>query len=587
MSDPSVVWRTMNSNEHSDVVIIGGVAAGPKTAATLMRRNPNLRVTLFQKEEYLSYATCGMPYFASGDIDSFEDLIKTSYGVPRTAEFFEKSKGFTAIPSAEAIHIDRDKKLVTVKLLQEDRVITHGYDKLVLATGATPSPPPFPVDEHEHIGCFTRAVDAIQFRRLAQTGQIGSVTIIGGGFIGCELAEAAAGLWGIETTLIECKGQLLPLAFDTEIARLIKAEMTKQGVRVITGAQVERVSVSDSGQIITFYKAHPEQRGKPKEIRSDYTFVCVGVRPEVSLARMCGLQIGVTGGIKVNQYMQTSDPDIYAGGDCVESVHRLTGKELFLPMGSLANRHGRIIAEHIVGNDIEFPGVLGAFIIKVFDINAGSVGLTEHDAELAGIPCLAVWGAFPDKPEYYPESKSFLLKMVYESGTMKLLGLQVVGTGNICRRIDVFSSFLQRKATVSDLLDFEHCYAPPYAEALDPLHHMAALAFAQKRGMRFINPGIDFKAYNSHTQWLDVREPEEIDVHPAEIQISGTPCKVIKIPLNNLRERMNELAKDKPVVIICRRGPRSYQAATILQAAGFADVYIIAGGTTALALEEA
>ena len=568
---------TQNKN-NSDIVIIGGVAAGPKTAAVLARRLADKKITLFQKEEHISYGTCGMPYFASGDINSFEELTFTSYGIPRTPEFFLRSKGFEVMTASEVIKIDRKQKTVTVKNLKDGAVLEHGYGKLVIATGSVPNRPPFECADSPNIRSFTRPGDAIHFRQAAQTGQVGKVVIIGGGFIGCELVEAMVSMWGIETVLIEKEPQVLPYILDPEMAELVKHEMVKQEVAVITGAAVEKVTLDADGNPVVAVKDR-------KPITADYVFVCVGVHPETALAKECGLAIGKAGGIEVNDYMQTSDPDIYAGGDCVELKHQLTGKKVFMPMGSLANRHGRVIAENIVGNKIKFPGVVGSFLVKVFDINVGTTGLSERAALSLGMKAVTLCGSFPDKPDYYPDIKTITVKIVYDEDNEKLLGLQAVGAGDICRRVDVVASFLQRKAGIEDLLDFEPGYAPPYAEALDPLYHLAAMAAARKRGISFLKPGLDIDNFMEHNDFsnvigLDVREPDEIEAQPWTLpeKFDG---QLVTIPLNDLKERLGELDRSKKILLMCRRGPRSYQAAHILRQAGFDDVHIVSGGAQA------
>jgi NADPH-dependent 2,4-dienoyl-CoA reductase/sulfur reductase-like enzyme/rhodanese-related sulfurtransferase len=556
------------NNDRSDFVIVGGVAAGTKTAATLARKMPDAKITLFQKEELVSYGTCGLPYFASGDIESFQKLIQTSYGVPRDAEFFKNIKGFDVITGAEVTGIDSAKKSVTVNMLETGDTLEHQYGKLVLATGSIPVKPPFSVVESPKIGSFTRPDDAIAFRKAAQQGDIGKAIIVGGGFIGCEVAEACGGLWGIETVLIEKEDQILPYALDYEMAAIAEREMKRQDVRVMTGTEVERVDLDEDGNPVA------SLRGS-ESIQADYVFLCLGVRPNVSLARDCGLRIGGNGGIHVDTHMQTSDPDIYAGGDCVESYHRITGANVYLPMGSLANRHGRVIAENLAGNRVEFRGVVGSFFVKIFDVNVGSVGLTQRAAENLDFRAEGVWGSFPDKPDYYPEFKTFSAKMVYASDDNRLLGFQAVGSGDICRRIDVFSSFLQRRGNIEDLLDFEHGYAPPYSEALDPLHHMATVAIAQESGVQFVSPGAKFP---EDAVYLDVREEEEASAGPWTL--AGAQ-KAVNIPLGELRSRVDELDRASRILLICRRGPRSYQASMILAQAGFKNVQVIGGGTQA------
>lgn len=556
--------------EMSDVVVIGGVACGPKTAATLARRLPDLKITLFQKERDLSYGTCGMPYFASGDIPSFEELIVTSYGVPRDSEFFLKTKGFTAVPEAEVISVDRDSKTVSVRLLNSGETFEHGYDRLVIATGAEPNQPPFSAADDPRVRSFTRPGDARHFRSLAEKGQVGSAVIVGGGFIGCELAEATASLWGIETTLIEKEDQLLPYVLDAEMADAVLTEMKRQEVTALTGAKVTSIDSQGDDLVV-----HVDGRDP---VSTDYVFLCMGVHANSLLAQECGLEIGETGAIRVNDRLQTSDPHIYAGGDCIEMAHQLTGGPIFMPMGSLANRHGRVIAENIAGNETEFPGALGAFLVKVFDFNVGSVGLTEQAARDEGLNPTAVWGSFPDRAEYYPEAKSLVVKMVYDENNLKLLGLQAVGTGDITRRVDVFSTFLQHGDGVDDLLDFEHGYAPPYSEALDPLHHLAGMAIAKQKGLAFVSPRLTGATIGENITWLDVREAQEYE----RVKPSLPPGEVINIPLGILRDRLPELDRSRDIVIICRRGPRSYQAAMILEQAGFKNVQVIGGGTTAM-----
>lgn len=562
---------SMNSSiPKSDVVIIGGVACGPKTAATVARRIPNVSITVFQKEKEISYGTCGLPYYASGDINSFEELTKTSYDVPRSPDFFRRSKGFEVIPRAEVTAINRDAKTVTVRKLGSGEIIEHAYGTLVIATGAIPNQSPFPVPDGPNVRPFTRPDDAIGFRQMAERGKIGRAMVIGGGFIGCELAEAAGGLWGIETILIEKEPQLLPYVLDSEMAAIAEREMKRQDIEVITGASVEKIELDDDGNPVVHV-------GGQDPISVDYVFLCLGVHPETTLARDCGLEIGHTGGIVVDSHLQTSDPNIFAGGDCIVSVNRITNEKFYIPMGSLANRHGRVIAENIAGNAMEFPGALGAFVVKIFDLNVGSVGLSESAARKAELDINVVWGTFADKPDYYPESSTVTLKMAYENETGRVIGLQAVGAGDICRRIDTMSALMQSKATLDDLLALEHGYAPPYAEALDPLHHLAAMAEAQmKREMTFISPGVDFSGYGPDTVWIDVREPAEVEAQPwPHDEIKG---KMVEIPLNDLRDRLDELDKSCKLVIVCKRGPRSYQASVILRQAGFDKVHILSGG---------
>jgi len=555
--------------EKSDFVIIGGVAAGPKTAAVLARRKPNAKITLFQMEERISYATCGMPYFASGDIDSFDMLTETSYNVNRDPEFFKSTKGFDVVISSEVIKIDRDNRTVKVLDLKTGQTFDHGYGKLVIATGAKPNNPPFEVAESPNIRHFTKPEDAIAFRKSAQTGQVGKAVVVGAGFIGCELAESCAGLWGIETTLIEKENQVLPYALDPEMAAIAEREMKRNDVKVMTGVAVEKIKLNDDGNPVVMIRGS-------ESIEADFVFLCVGVTPRSELARGAGLEIGEQGGIRVNDHMQTSDPNIYAGGDCVQSHNMITGGPMYLPMGSIANRHGRVIGENLAGYDAVFQGVVGSFLVKIFDLNVGSTGLSQRLCEKLGLKSETVWGSFPDKPDYYPEYQTMTLKMVYSPNNGKLLGLQAAGKGDIFRRVDVFAAYLMHGERLGDLLDFEQGYAPPYSEAIDPLHHLACLAIAQGRGLHLLPP---VAPSEEDAQYIDVREPAETREEPF---FSENGLSVRNIPLGELRARLGELDRNRKVIIICRRGPRSYQAGLILKQAGFEHVEVMCGGTQAL-----
>lgn len=560
--------------KNSDVVIIGGVACGPKTAATLARRMPEASITLYQREKLLSYGTCGMPYFASGDVDSFRDLTTTSYGVVRDVDFFKNSKGFDAVPGHDVVAIDRENKKLTVKNLETGETFEHGYDRLVLATGATPKQLPFDVPESDRIRHFTRPEDAINFRKQAQTGQIGTAAVIGAGFIGLEVAEAAGGLWGIEVTVIEQEPQVLPYALDPEMSKQVEAELIRQDVTLKTGTRVESIELVDDLPKLTLSDG--------SELTVDYVFLCLGVKPQSELAKQCGLEVGELGGILVDDHMRTSDESIYAGGDCVETENPLTGKRCYVPLGSLANRHGRVIAEKIAGNEMTYPGTLGSFFIKVFDINVGSVGISESAARREGVPIQSIWGTFPDKPDFYPESHTMVLKMIYRPTDMRLLGIQAVGTGDVCRRVDVFSAMLNFEGTVDDLMNFEHGYAPPFSEAVDPLHHLAALAQAQMRGDQFLSPNCDFSDFDEEVQLLDVREADEVESEPSVGVYTGkNGLRFHQIALNSLSSKTGELDRNRPLLVICKRGPRSYQAMQILKREGFAQVYVLTCGVTA------
>jgi len=558
--------------------VIGGAAAGPKTAATLARRRPDWRITLFEKGERVSFATCGLPWLAAGEIPSPDALVRTSWGAERSPEFFRDYKGFTAVTKAEVIALDRARRTVTVRRTATGETFAHGYDKLVLATGATPRTPPFPCCRSERVRHFTRPQDAIAFRRLAEQGKIGEAVIIGAGLVGCELAEAAAGLWGIRTRVIERERHALPYALDEDMAVHVAGELARNGVLLVTGATVRRVVEDDDRLAVEFLSG--EDGTDARTCTGDFVFLCIGVQPETTLARTAGLAIGASGGLRVNEFLQTSDPHIYAAGDCIESTHLISRRPLSLPMGSLANRHGRVIAEHMTGGEARLAGVAGGTAVKVFGLNVASVGLTERAAAEAGFAARAVTGSFSDRPDYHPEHESVIAKLVYDPADRRLLGLQAVGAGEVVRRIDVFSSFLQRGAIVEDLLDFEHAYSPPYAEALDPLHHLAAMAQAQERGVEFVGAVRALAEAPPDALWLDVRERGETAERP--LAVPGAPRRLLNLPLGELRAQLDSLDRRRDTYVVCRRGARAYQAALLLRSHGFERVHVVGGGMAAL-----
>ncbi|MFH1300793.1 MAG: FAD-dependent oxidoreductase, partial [Planctomycetota bacterium] len=279
-----------NPGRRSDYVVIGGVAAGPKAAATLARRLPGTSITLFHREKILSYATCGFPFFASGELSAFEQLLQTGYGVTRDAVFFEQTKGVSAVPFSEVLRIDRDKKSVTVKELESGEVHEHGYDRLVLATGSNPNKPLIPIPECDSVRSFTRPGDVIDFRQKAERGEVADVVIIGGGFVGIELCEAVKEMWGINVKLFEKQPQLLPYLLDPEMAAILQRALVANGIEVTVAAEVEKITLGDQGKPVVHLQGQ-------RPIDTDYVFLCMGVQPEVTLARECGLDIGKTGAI--------------------------------------------------------------------------------------------------------------------------------------------------------------------------------------------------------------------------------------------------------------------------------------------------
>ena len=542
--------------------MIGGMAAGCKAAARLKRLEPDYKVTIIEKKSFVSFGTCGMPFFASGDIDSFSELMSTPYGLVRDQKFFKDSKDIDIIINSEVIRIDTDKKIVTYKNVESGDVSKIKYDELVLGTGAKPLDARFKCPVSDNISTFHNPLDAKRFRQKAQTGQIGKAVVIGGGYIGCELAEALVSLWGIETTLIELEDHLLTKCMDKDISKLLETVYSKEDVDIRLSSKVEKIELDKEGMPIVY----SEDGWNSGAV--DHVFLCMGIKPNVSLAESIGVKIGELGGIIVNDSLQTSIPTIWAAGDCIESNNIITGKPSLFPLGSLANRQGRVIADNIAGKDSKFKGAIGTISMKVFGFITASAGLTEMEAKRLNYKAEVVTASFYDRPDYHPDSKNLFAKLVYDKSIMRLLGLQLAGYGEVTRYIDSFSVFASNGMTCYDLIDFEHAYTPTHSGPMNPLNSLGAMAISQEEGIQCISY-LDAKDFIG--QIIDLREEVEIQANPyAE--------NAVFYSIMDYRMHFNEFDKDKPLLVVCQKGPRSYEAAISFIQNGFKDVRYLGGG---------
>jgi len=552
------------------VVIVGGVAAGPKTAARLRRLNPKAEITIVEKGKVLSYAGCGMPYYVSGDVAESKNLMDTPAGVIRDSSFFLNVKGIAVLDRTLAEKIDRKKKTVSVVHLETGESKTLPYDKLVLATGGSPIEIPIQGKELNHVFRMWQPEDALSMREFIHEKKPQKAVIIGGGLIGIEMTEALA-KQGLQVAVLEMLPHLLPGLLDEEAAAYLTRYLRAKGVDVRCGTRVTRIEGDDQGNV---QKVITEKGESP----ADMVLIAVGVRPNSKLAKEAGVEIGDMGDIKVNEYLQTSDPDIYAGGDCVRNIHLLTGKPVFAPMGSTANKHGRVIANNIMGYGEKFKGILGTAVVKVFDYNVGKSGLTESQAREAKFDVVTTLVPSSDVPHYYPTKKPLLLKLIADRKTRKLLGIQGVGPGEVVKRIDVLAAAMSLGATIDDLPSFDLGYAPPYSTAIDIAAHAANVLRNKIDGIApFLTP-MEVKAMAERGEdflWLDVRSPEEYK----EKRIEDPRVKLV--PLGTLRRRIQEIPKDKKIVTLCKAGLRAYEAQTILEGSGFKDVRIMDGGVEA------
>ena len=441
------------------IVIIGGTACGPKAAARAWRCDPKARITIVEQGEDLSTSNCGLPYVISEVIDDKNKLIA------RTPRFFRDKMNMEVLTRTKALAIDREKHEVEIINLETNQVSTIGYDKLVIATGSSPVIPDLEGGDLKGILTFTKMEDANVLQSLISPGEIKKAAIIGAGPIGLEMAEAFVSQ-GLEVTVVEALDWVLPTLLDSEVAAHIEKHLRDKGVNLFLGQRAIRFEGDENGWV---HKVIIES----SEVETSLVLLALGVKPNARLAQEAGLSIGSIGGISVNQYLQTSDPDIYAGGDCVENINLITKRKVFTPMGSIANRHGTVIGTNVTNGCEAFPSVLGTVIVKVFDYNVARVGLSELQAQQAGYDVVTCLISGYEHAPYYPNSKEILVKLVVEKSSNKLLGGQVVGLGEVAKRIDVLATALTFGATVDDLANLDLAYAPPYSRAMDPLHSAA------------------------------------------------------------------------------------------------------------------
>ncbi len=545
------------------IVIVGGVAAGPKAAARARRLSPDAEITIVEKGELISYAGCGLPYYISGMVEERSELMATPIGVLRDPEFFAKVKRINVRNRTEATAIDRESHELEVRDLQTGEVSRLAYDKLILATGADPVEPPIPGKDLGNVLRLKQVEDADAFRELLHNGHCPYVAIIGGGLIGMEMTEAVTEC-GHAVTVIEMLPQVLPM-LDVEMARLVEKHMEQRGVRVMTGTRVERIE-GDNGNICRIVTSSGE-------VPAQLALLSIGIRPSVSLARDAGLLIGFAGGIIVNEYMQTSDPDIYAAGDCAEKFCHVRGTACFLPLGSVANKEGRVAGSNAVGHTERFPGVSGTACLKVFDWNVGRAGLSAQQAMDLGIPIETATVCAPDRPHYYPGTEPIVLKLVAEKATRRLIGIQGVGAGDVIKRIDVAITAMTAKMTVDDVAHLDLAYAPPYSEAMDVLIHGANILRNKLDGLVRGVTSCELRAALEAQEdlfLLDVRTPDEHD--------AGSIPDSVLIPLGSVAGRSDEIPRDKRVVIYCKTSLRAYEAVRILDGKGYQNLEILDGG---------
>lgn len=563
----------MDNREELKIVIIGAVACGPKVACRLKRLMPNSEITLLERGYHISYGACGIPYYIEGKFSDIDMLTETPIGVKRDMEFFEKTKGVKVRTRTEALSIDRDRKIILVRDLDSDSEEEISYDKLVIATGASPLSLPIPGVNKKNVFYVRTLNDATMIRQAIESKKIQQAVIVGAGYIGMEMAEALRET-GIAVTVVEMFDQVFPQFLDHEMALIVEKHVKSKGIKVLTGEKVTEIGGDD---FVRFVKTEKRQ------IPADLVIMGTGVRPNDELARGAGLACHPKGGILVNVYCQTSDPNIYAGGDCAlnQYVTPITGEYLYIPLGSTANKHGRIIANHIAGLVTPFPGIACTSICKVFEYTVGRTGLTEKVARDLNYDIESVIWAGPDKP-HYMDGRPLIIKIIASKRYRKILGVQIVGMGDAARRIDVVATAIFFDATIDRLAYLDLAYAPPYSTPIDPIMAAAQLLLNKMNGLaRGVSP-LEAKRLMDEKKdmiLLDVRSHQEFN------QVRIPDDRVVHIPVGVLLERISELPKDKDILTFCKISMRGYEAQRLLNSFGFDRVWFIEGGITAWPFE--
>ena len=536
------------------VVIVGGVAGGATAAARIRRLDEQAEIVVFERSGYISYANCGLPYYIGDVITDPEELT-----LQTPESFFSRFRVDMKVRhEVTAIHPER--KTVSVKNLETDEVFEESYDKLILSPGAKPTQPRLPGVGIDKLFTLRTVEDTFRIKEYINQNHPKSAVLAGGGFIGLELAENLREL-GMDVTIVQRPKQLMN-PFDADMASMIHGEMRKHGVKMALGYTVEGFEERNGGVDVLLKDNAP--------LHADMVVLAIGVTPDTALAREAGLELGIKGSIVVNDRMETSVPDIYAAGDAVQVKHYVTGEDALISLAGPANKQGRIIADNICGGDSRYLGSQGSSVIKVFDMTAATTGINETNARKAGLDVDTVILSPMSHAGYYPGGKVMTMKVVFEKGTYRLLGAQIVGYDGVDKRIDVLATAIHAGLKATQLKDLDLAYAPPYSSAKDPVN-MA--------GFMIDNISKGLKQWHLHDADKLPRDGSVIllDTRTAREYSSGHIEGFVNIPVDELRERLDEIEPGKPVYVICQSGLRSYIATRILEGYGY-EAYNFAGG---------
>ncbi len=545
------------SDSPLTIVVVGGVAGGASAATRARRMNEQARIILFEKDEYVSFANCGLPYHIGGEIAKRDSLLVA------TPELLTQRFRLDVRIRHEVQQIDRDAKTVTVLNHVTGETCNHCYDKLILAPGASPVVPSIEGVDANNVFTLRNVADMDRINEAVAASRSKRAVVVGAGFIGLEMVEQLARR-GLQTSLVELEPQVLPL-LDPEMAKPLEQELGRNGITLYLDDGIQRVLTDDQG------KATGIQLGSGGEIEADLVILGIGVRPNVELAQQAGLDIGPSGGIATSQYMQTSDPDIYAVGDAAEYTFGPTGQSLRIALAGPANRAGRLAGEHAArGACSPMANVFGTSVVRVFEQCAAMSGLTAKLAERLNVDTRSATIVADHHAGYYPKAAPITLKLTFDPKTGKVLGCQAVGREGVDKRVDVIATVMAMNGTVRDLAGLDLAYAPPFGSAKDPIHMAAFAACNQLDG---VEQFLDADADLSGKQVVDVRTPREVQKKP----LAGAD-HAVNIPVDNLRDRMDELDQSAETVVSCGIGLRAHVALRILKQNGFSDVKNLSGG---------
>lgn len=536
------------------IVIVGGVAGGATAAARIRRLDEQAEIVVFERSGFVSYANCGLPYYIGGMIEDPEELT-----LQTPESFFSRFRVHMKVHH-EVTAIHPDQKSLTVKNLETGATFEESYDKLLLSPGAKPVIPDLPGIDSSKLFTLRTVEDTFRIKEFVDRNKPKSAVIVGGGFIGLEMAENLRHL-GMEVTIVQRPKQLMN-PFDSDMASFIHSEVRKHGVKLALGYTVEGFQETVSGVKVLLKDCDP--------ITADMVVLAIGVTPESTLAKEAGLSLGIKGSILVNDRMETSAPDIYAVGDAVQVKHFVTEQDTLIALAGPANKQGRIAADNICGGDSHYLGSQGSSVIKVFDMTAASTGINETNAKKAGISVDTVILSPMSHAGYYPGGKVMTMKVVFEKETYRLLGAQIVGYDGVDKRIDVLATAIHAGMNATELKNLDLAYAPPYSSAKDPVNMAGFMIDNISKGLK---------------QW----HLEEVPALPRDGSVTLLDTRTVgefrrghiegfqNIPVDELRERISEITPGKPVYVICQSGLRSYIATRILEGYGF-EAYNFAGG---------